>query len=471
MPDAGTDPQPDATIEPDAGYSACEEFAAPALMISELPAAIAGELAGAGADLAAPATCDQVDAPFGIESAGADRVYALLGLAPGVEYVVRLDSTDDLAFYVVTGCGGAAGPTSGQCALFVDAVVDEAEVGRFVADADRAYVVVDYYAAGEPPAGDFTLEVYAVACQASATCGGVAPVCQDFRCVGCASDFDCGSADVPLCDEPAHTCVAGYGACTGDDAAESGDDGPAGATVLTPGTPIDAAICNSPSAERDFFRFHVTDPGEHWTIGVTWSAAVDLDLEIYDDAGTMMGRSYYEQPERVALTYLPAGDYYAEVDYFASATTNVSVPYTITATRVTGDTCATAADCAGEWRNQIFRGACVGGACEPIDGDGAVASGGRCDSASDCGVDASCASFFFVADADTRMVCGDFCDTTTDCAALGSDYLCTDYLVDNFCVQKCTSSDQCPTIPQQTPATPPWTRFTCQTSTGRCVPP
>lgn len=471
MPDA--DPGPDAgepDAEPDAGITACLEFGAP-LQITEVPTEVDGDLTGAGADLVAPAQCATVDAPFGIETAGADRVYALHGLDAGTEYVVRLDSPEDLSFYVVTGCSGVGGPTSGQCALFVDALVDAPEVGRFTADGPDAYVVIDYYAAGDPPAGDFTLEVYAVSCQASVTCGGVTPVCQDFRCVGCASDFDCDDAAAPLCDEPSHVCEAGYNTCVGDDGGESGDDGPAGATTLVPGAPISHAICNAPAAERDFYTFHVSTPGEHWTIDLDWSAAVDLDLDVYDADGDLMGRSYYEHPEGVALTYLPAGDYYVEVDYYAASQTNVVVPYTIAATRVTGETCASPADCAGEWRNQIFRGACVAGACRAIEGDGALAPGQRCDSASDCSAAGTCASFFFVEDADTRMTCGTYCDVTADCAALGAEYICTDYLADNFCVQKCTDADHCPTLPLSAPATPPWLRFGCQISTGRCVPP
>jgi len=388
------------------------------LTTSELPLALEGDLAGLGADMVSPSQCAEIDAPFGMASVGADAVIALEGLVGGAEYVVRLDGVDDLAFYVVTGCTSESGPTADECLLFVDATVETAEVGRFTAPAGGApvYVVVDYWAAGTPSAAEFTLEVYASQCESQGACGDDTPICQDYRCVGCGSDFDCTDPALPLCDEPTYACVPGYTSCVGDDVGETGDDGPAGAQILAPGALVQSAICNNPSAERDFYRFHVTQPGEHWTISLSWTAALDLDLVVFDEDGQMVGMSFYEEPERVELTYLPAGDYYAMVDYFSSSQTSLSTPYGISATRITGDSCGSAADCAAEFRNQTFRGDCVGGACQVIDGQGTRAPGDRCDSDSDCVANANCASFYFVSDADTRMVCGNSCGGDLDCA-------------------------------------------------------
>lgn len=467
-PDAGAPPI-DAT--PPDGFPACAEFASPVATITAVPAALEGDLAGGGADLLGPTGCAVEDAPFGMASIGADVVVALPNLDVGTEYVVRLDAPDDLAFYVVTGCGSAEGPTDEECLLFVDATVEAAEVGRFTAPADTVYVVVDYWAADEPESTGFTLEVYESVCESSSLCTGDTPVCQDFRCVGCGSDFDCSDAGSPLCDEPTFTCVAGYSSCIGDDAAEVGDDGPAGATLLGAGQLIAANICNNPSAERDFYRFVVNQPGEHWTITLGWTAAVDLDVIVFDEDGDLVGMSFYEEPEVVEMTYLPAGTYYAMVDYFAQTQTSMTTSYTISATRIVGDACNSAADCAAEFRNQIFRGDCVGGACRAIDGGGLRDPGERCDSDSDCVAAANCASFFFVADADTRMVCGDFCDSDADCAGMGTDFVCTTYLSDNFCVEKCALDEHCPTVPYSYPDVLPWLRFTCQISTGRCLPP
>lgn len=467
-PDAGA-PMVDAA--PPDGFPACAEFASPIATIDTLPLSLEGDLAGAGDDLLSPGACAVIDAPFGMASIGADAVVELDNLDAGTEYVVRLAADDDLAFYVVTGCGSAAGPTDDECLLFVDATTATAEVGRFTAPGGPVFVVVDYWAADEPAVTEFTLEVYRAECEIASACGDPTPVCQDYRCVGCASDFDCTEATNPLCDEPTFACVAGYNSCVGDDAAEVGDDGPAGATPLTAGTLISANICNNPSSERDFYRFVVNQPGEHWTITLGWTAAVDLDVIVFDQDGDLVGMSFYEEPEVVEMTYLPVGTYYAMVDYFSSTQTSLTTPYTISATRITGDSCASAADCAAEYRNQIFRGDCVGGACQAIDGQGLRDPGDRCDSDSDCVGSANCASFYFVADADQRMVCGNFCDVDADCAALGTDFVCTTYLSDNFCVEKCQLDEHCPTVPTSYPDTPPWLRFACQTSTGRCLPP
>ncbi len=478
-PDAGA-PPPDAAAPPDApdiAYPACREVMTPVQTIVQLPADIDGSLAGAGADMTSPTGCDVVDAPFGIATAGVDTVYRVEGLTAGATYMVRLLSASDLAFYVVTGCSTASGPASSECMLFVDATVDGAEVGSFVAPADAAvYLVVDYYASGAPPYGDFALDVYEQECLTSASCGGATPVCRDGRCAGCASDFDCDNPLLPLCNASTAACVGGFSGCTGDDVGrENGDDGPAGATALIPDgsgvVQLAGAVCDNPAAERDYFRFTVGTPGEHWRVELTWASGVDLDLLIHDAAGTTLGLSYYERPERIDLTYLPAGTYYVEVDYFGPGTAAAAVPYVLTATRLGVGACSSAADCAGTYRNQVYRGDCVGGACEAIDGLGQRSVGQRCDSNSDCTANASCASFFFTSDADSRMVCGNYCDADVDCAGLGGGYVCTTYLLDNFCVQKCTETDHCPTLPSNAPTTPPWLRLSCQLSTGRCLPP
>ena len=99
-----------------------------------------------------------------------------------------------------------------------------------------------------------------------------------------------------------------------------------------------------------------------------------------------------------------------------------------------------------------------------------MAEGGACDSVSDCGGGLACPSFFFVQNAATRNVCSRSCSTDANCAPLGTDYVCTTYLVTNICVQKCTTSLQCPTSLDDPPQSGPWYRFTCNATTGRCAP-
>jgi hypothetical protein len=146
------------------------------------------------------------------------------------------------------------------------------------------------------------------------------------------------------------------------------------------------------------------------------------------------------------------------------------VPYTLAVHRALGAGCTSSADCAAEFRNQIYRGSCQAGACIALDGAGAIAEGGACDSESDCAAGLQCPSFFFVADADTRDVCARGCAQDGDCTPLGPGYVCSTYLQDNFCVQGCTADAQCPTAIDVPPTTPPWLRLTCDVPTGHCLP-
>lgn len=462
----GSDAPPaDAPVDMPLAYPACHEFTGAA---ETVPVHVTGTLDGA--DVQSPAMCDAVDAPYGIESAGPDSVVRVDGLAPGMTYVVRLVSPADLAFYVVTGCSTPDGPAASECKLFVDATAARTETGTFVADGSTAYVVVDYFHSHAPSDASWTLDVYAQACTSDAHCGGATPVCDDGRCVECTSSFDCKDASAPRCDTVTDTCTQGMDACLTDDSGEPANDGPAGAPVLA----LDAGgsathnglICSAPASEADYVAFDVGALGDTWDLDLAWSGTRDLDLEVYDATGTALGLSYWEQPEHVRLTYLPVGRYYARVSEFQGDASGV--PYTLTAHRAAGTGCTTSADCAAEFRNQIFRGSCQGGACVAIEGSGAVAQGGACDSVSDCAAGLSCSSFFFVADADTRDVCAPGCASDAEC---GPGYVCTTYLQQNFCVQKCTADAQCPTALDTQPTSgQPWYRLTCDVATGRCQP-
>jgi hypothetical protein len=464
-PDA---PPADASIDTQPVYPACREFGG---ISANVPAHVLGTLAAA--DVQSPSQCTAVDAPYGIESAGPDAVVRIDGLAAGTAYIVTLESAEDLAFYVASGCSTPSGPAQNECSLFVDASAGSEEVGRFVAKASSAYVVVDYYASHTPSNQTFTLDVYAEACSTSSQCTASAPVCSNGKCVECASSFDCKTAQLPRCDVANAVCVSGVDSCTSDDAVEPADDGPAGARALVPNASgfasVTGEVCSVPRSEADFFSFSVGSLGETWDLTLAWTGSRDLDLEVFDATGASVGLSYWEQAERMRLTYLAVGTYYVKVREF-SPQTATSIDYTLTAQRTLGAACTTRADCATEYRNQVFRGDCVDGACVKIDGAGLVTEGGACDSVSDCGSGMSCPSFFFVANADTRGVCGRTCSGDPDCAALGSDYVCTTYLITNFCVQKCTTSDQCPTSLDSRPVSGPWYRLSCQVATGRCVP-
>jgi hypothetical protein len=225
-------------------------------------------------------------------------------------------------------------------------------------------------------------------------------------------------------------------------------------------------ICSAPASEADFIAFDVQSVGEVWDLALAWTGTHDLDLELYDASGNIIGLSYWEQPESARLTYLAVGRYYARVSEYSSSADATPVSYTLSAHRTLGAGCTTSADCAAEYRNQVYRGTCQAGACVSIEGAGAVPEGGACDSGSDCAPNLSCPSFLFVADSDTREVCAPGCSADAECGP----GVCTTYLVDNFCVQKCTTDAQCPTVISRAPNTGPWFRLTCDVATGHCLP-
>jgi hypothetical protein len=461
-----SDAQPPDAPDAPVSYPACHEFSAAP---TPVPAHVVGMLSGA--DVQSPSSCATTDAPYGIESAGPDSVVALTGLVTGDPYVVRLQSSADLAFYVVTGCSTPAGPAADQCLVFEDASIGRQEVARFVAPGPSVFVVVDYYVSHAPPDDEFVLDVYPEACTTNAQCAASTPVCVNGACAACASSFDCTAATAPVCDTAQNTCVAGVDQCLADDPAEPDDDGPAGATVLVPDSGGDAQhtnlICSAPASESDYFAIDVTTAGEVWDFSVAWTGPRDLDLELLDATGRILGLSYWEQPEHARLTYLAPGRYYALVREYASSPDPSPLTYTIGMHRATGAGCTSAADCASEYRNQVYRGDCVAGSCVELAGSGAVPAGGACDSQSDCAPGLSCPSFFFVANADTRDVCAPGCTSDTECP---HGDVCTTYLTSNFCVQACSSDEQCPTAPGSPPSSPPWSRLQCQLATGRCVP-
>ena len=444
-------------------FAACKEFGGPG---ASLPAHVVGALDAS--DVESPADCSEVDAPYGIESAGPDAVVRIDNLAIGSAYIVKLTSASDLAFYVASGCSTQSGPADNECKLFVDASSGTREVGRFIADSTTEFVVVDYYASASPSSMAFTLDVYPESCSSDAQCSGATPACVAGECVECATSFDCPSAASPRCDTATNTCASGIDTCVGDDANEPSNDGPAGATpiVLTGNTAqITAAVCSSPRrVEADYYSFQVTSVGDTWDFDLGWTGNRDLDLAVLTASGDELGLSFWEHPEHVRLTYLPIGTYYVRVTDFSSATAT-SVGYTLGVTRQPGAGCTSRAQCATEFRNQQYRGDCVAGACVSITGAGSVAEGGACDSVSDCGSGLSCPSFFFVANADTRDVCAPTCTTDAQC---GAGYVCTTYLDTNLCVQKCTSDAQCPTAIDQAPTSGPWYRLHCNVPTGKC---
>jgi hypothetical protein len=348
------------------------------------------------------------------------------------------DAASDLEAVVYDATGAVVGRGTGIGAE-PDAFVVELAAGSY-----RIAV------RGPSPLGDaaavaYTLTVSAPACTTSADCAGATPVCV----IG--------------------ACVAGAADCTGDDAGDAGagDDGPSGARDLTGavGAPVSitAAACNTPALEADWYRFTVT-AGQGETIALAFPVGIDHDLAVFDADLRLYGESFWQNPDTVELTYLPAGTYYARVVRWINPPATAAEPYTITATRTVAQSCATREDCAETYATQLYRGACAGnGSC------GFVAPGERallaaCDSDDDC-ASGFCSYTAFEADAG-ESICTEPCIMTSDCEALGPGLTCTTGFPDDVCVPACSSGLDCGANVRSPAldAGAPWDYYVCAAS-------
>lgn len=319
------------------------------------------------------------------------------------------------------------------------------------------------------------------------------PMCSlQRRCGECRSPFDCDDPAAPSCTDDrqsgAGVCTS-HEVCAGDDVREAvSDDGPAGATDLTPlpgettRTYTDPVLCAEPALqEADWYRVDVQD-GDTLTLTVDWAGTADIDVSVFDVDGLLLGESWFADPERVVLTYLPAGPVYVALVRF-DEDGPLTVAYTITAEIAPG-ACTASSDCADEYRNQVLRGHCdtERGACERIVGAGMLGEGEACDSPSDCasglctygasrlrqfGFDASWFLGIYGSDAATRAVCTTGCESDDDC---GDGLVCTTIFGnDNHCTLPCESRTQCPIDAYRPPeAGQSWYHLTC-TNDGHCV--
>ncbi len=315
-----------------------------------------------------------------------------------------------------------------------------------------------------------------------------------FELAECSDTFDC-SAGQPSCD--LGQCVS-FDSCTDDDAGEPANDGPVGATDITPAVgasvTVTAAICDAPRDELDWHRVTVAD-ADSLDIELAWQGNADLDLvvtngreswAIGDPDGTTYGFSFKRQPEVVRLTNLPAGDYYLAVArsvlsldpaYEPSAE---SVPYSLTVSRETSQGCRSVADCDDEFTTQWFRGDCNAstGACEFIDGKNSLPTGSVCDSEDeDCAAGAFCILFEFGANAADNWFCTELgCQTDADCQAIKPGSSCVSDPEEpsvTGCVQRCQTDLDCGWYGPGADPDPslPWKYLVCNQSTGLCDAP
>ncbi len=316
----------------------------------------------------------------------------------------------------------------------------------------------------ELPAGDYFLLVSKFEADGVADAAAVAYTLT-ASIPECSTSFDCTDAANPVCGADLF-CGTGTEECTGDVDDDANDnDGPAGGITLTSCVAANAAICNTPGTERDYFRVTLADTAD-LAVEVAFAdvAPNDLDLRVFDAEGTLLSLGFYGNPETNTLSYLPAGDYFIEVEYFGDAVT-AALAYTVTATVTDNGDCATATDCAAEFSTQIYRGSCdvATGACNEIEGAGALADGAACDSGDDC-TSGNCSNLLFQENAQDS-VCTTTCESDADC---GAGFSCTVPFTTNTCHPDCAGDLECGVNPgsPNLNAGEPWDYLTC--TAGAC---
>ena len=281
----------------------------------------------------------------------------------------------------------------------------------------------------------------------------------------------CGNVASPVCTD-AGRCGPGPATCTGDDAGDPNDDGPAGAQTLTSGVVVNASQCIVDN-EFDWYKFTVTN-GQQATVTVDWpTAGKDFDLQVTDAAGKVYGFTLNVKPEVVALTHLKQGTYYVRVQNYGTTDVLAADAYTIKVDiAATAQNC-TVTKCAAEYKTQIFRGTCTTATnvCDFIPDSDTVAIGGSCDSDGDCAGTAVCSYATFQSNAD-KSKCGPMtCASNADCTAAGADFKCTTFSSGNTCAPACGANTDCGANNGMTfEPNHPWDYFTCTTATMTCGP-
>jgi hypothetical protein len=370
--------------------------------------------------------------------------------------------------------------SDGDCTKNPDEKVCDVEVGRCVE------CLKQEDCSGHPNGPHCDLNSSQCTCKSNGECtesskGKLCDVEGLRRCGECITAFDCKNPQKPGCSLD-NVCFKGD-FCVGDDPEEAVDDGPLGATDVTPPvldfpefppwklTLENRHICDLPVEESDWYRFKAEDR-DAYELSVNWGdPEVDLDLIVMDSTGRLYGYNYYTRPAKVLLTYLPAGTYYAFVyragtfDKLSTKTTS----YSLSVTRFPeAGKCVSSADCAETFSFQFYRGNCnfFSGVCTFIEGNNKLGKGAHCDDDKDC-ESGRCSYQPFTRNAHKRSFC------TTLCGGEGeecpSGQRCATYVIPEICVAACSVDDECSaSISSKPPAGKNWDYLTCNKDSGGC---
>lgn len=219
---------------------------------------------------------------------------------------------------------------------------------------------------GESYCLDSVPVVYDPECTTDAMCTEAGkPFCdtESNTCVQCLGAFDCPTAAAPVCVVANDTLVCGTqtDVCTGDDTLEP-NNGPAQATALVAGTPVNAKACvGTTSRETDWFTFTTTEVSNlNFSVTHAAATAMDFDIVLFSADGEVVDAAESEDnPEVLTVPLAPVGTYYAVV-YLYTGSDTAGVDYTFSFTATVPE-CQTNTDCteAGEAICDTTVGECV----------------------------------------------------------------------------------------------------------------
>jgi len=255
----------------------------------------------------------------------------------------------------------------------------------------------------------------------------------------CTFDADCGAGEACLLSNGGGPGVCGEFAastCGQDEAGEPNDtDSRATAITLTDnaysGTGL--SICEE---DADLYLLELTEAGS-LSVELNYTAEADLDVYVihYDTGATVAaGINEIFDGEMAEAPYLAPGRYIVRAQYWESTSASVTYSLDITFDPTGCPDTAACADAAG-------RPFCLdSGACGTIEGNGAVALGGECDSSDDCTADASgCFTDSVTAEG---FLCTLVCAEDADCATVGGGAYCSES--QGACLKPCGGDNACP---------------------------
>lgn len=306
------------------------------------------------------------------------------------------------------------------------AITDAAGMPLAVGDAANGEESVDFRA---PEDGTYYVRVYGAEDEA-------AFYALAFQS-NCTMDADCG--ETGICDRLRGGCLPHEPAACGQDMFEPNDRDDA-ATGIAPPSQTEASLCG---ADRDWFAFAAED-GDSFDVLLGFEPGEDLDMFVVDAAtGVTVAAATGDarfNPERLDLSFLPAGRYLVGVTLFVpEGEPDRSVDYRLQIAARSGQ-CAIDRDCQNDGLP-----ICDDGICRAVEGDGTAGPGERCGSDRNCGGEAP-ACYTGGAGGHDNFCTGQ-CGDDGDCAAYGRGASCEPVRRNlAICIPGCGGDDDCSTF-------------------------